>query len=122
MTRYGHVFTKDAKVRPWKAAIRARLLFAEEYRGELVRFFEIASSRGLKVEAIFVLPKPKTKKAGPPHLRRPDLDNLLKAAIDAFAEVGLPEDAVVVEIIARKVTASEGREPGMSLRLEVESE
>lgn len=115
----GGVYTPDEKVRPWKAAIRSRLIYAEESRGELVRLFELAAERGLKVEATFILPKAKTKKARPPHLWRPDLDNLLKAAIDALAELGLAEDSVVVEIAARKTTAKDGQSAGMLLRLEV---
>ena len=63
----------------------------------------------LEVEARFAIPRSATKRfaadaaAGAVRpLKRPDLDNTLKAALDAFNGVIFRDDAQVVEIFARK--------------------
>lgn len=68
----------------------------------------------LEVEARFGIPRSATKLfaalalAGEMWpLKRPDLDNTVKAALDAFNTVVFRDDAQVVEIIARKTYSSQ---------------
>lgn len=64
-----------------------------------------------RVEATFHMPVPpscsrleKARRLGKPHIQRPDLDNLIKALLDAL----WAEDAVVHSINASKVWAPSG--------------
>lgn len=65
----------------------------------------------LRVEMVAVFARPKRVKADgrTPHDKRPDLDNVVKSAIDGLARHF--DDGQVVEIHARKFYAARGEEP-----------
>jgi Holliday junction resolvase RusA-like endonuclease len=89
-TRQGHCFT-PAKTRDYEAAVRAQLqaLFPKPLPGPLF------------LEVCFFLPKPRKPKALLPMVR-PDLDNYLKAFLDAANGIAWADDAQLCTIQASK--------------------
>tara|TARA_R100000734_G_C3318020_1_gene111727 strand:+ start:2100 stop:2384 length:285 start_codon:yes stop_codon:yes gene_type:complete len=64
----------------------------------------------LHVELTFVVKRPKKMRKGDRiiHSKRPDLDNMVKAVLDALP---IPDDAVVCSITAKKFYAATGEDP-----------
>lgn len=87
------------KKRPVVMKYRA---FCDELREQAIKdYFELPETFSI----VFYLPMPRSwsnplrqKMAGCPHQQRPDLDNLLKAVLDAF----LLEDKMVWQVKAEK--------------------
>lgn len=80
-----------------------------EFKSELSKYAQYLPE---SFEVIFFIPMPnswseKKKKSfeGKPHQSRPDIDNLLKAIMDALAS----EDGFTHSVIAKKVWAREGK-------------
>ena len=65
----------------------------------------------------FILPRPasapKTKYS--PASKRPDIDKLSRAILDAITGVILEDDSQVVFLNARKIIASPGEQPGVRI-------
>lgn len=74
---------------------------------------------------IFLLPRPKrlcTKKASALHLvpctSKPDLDNAVKAVLDALTQAGwFKDDALVYSVFVEKYYADQGARPGANIRI-----
>ena len=89
------------------------------YRHHIIASLRLAGApRGIAntvaVEVAFALPRPKRLGAGPAqwHRSRPDVDNLSKSVLDALVDAGvLSDDAVVAELVARKLHAGSSVEP-----------
>ena len=78
----------------------------------------------VKVVVVFYMPEPKTmakkrKGRGLPHSKRPDLDNLLKAVLDAMNEVVVKDDSRIWWLVAEKHYAGG---PGVEISVTVEGE
>lgn len=102
---------KKHAVHGWKAAVA--LLYQAANAG-------VAPLDGpLEVALAFVLPRPEsyTTKRGPNvrawHDRKPDPDNLVKAALDALKGVAWRDDAQIARMSIAKVMASATEPPGM---------
>lgn len=64
------------------------------------------------VRVVFYLPRPKAiKDKSLPHTKKPDLDKLVRSVKDALSSVVWRDDALVVEIAARKEYARPGESP-----------
>lgn len=95
----------DGKARPWKAAI-----VGEAMRARLPR--ELAGP--IRLDVSFEMPRPKRlgKRYRVRHVNVPDLDNLLKAVMDALGEYGLwKDDRQVAEVRATKWYHDAGAQP-----------
>lgn len=95
----------DGRSRGWKAAI-----IAEAMRAKLPR--EAAGPIRLSIE--FEMPRPKRlrEEEAKPHTNVPDLDNLVKAVMDALGEYRLwSDDRQVCELEASKWYHAGGSEP-----------
>jgi Holliday junction resolvase RusA-like endonuclease len=68
----------------------------------------------MKVTLLFVMPRPKTVKRAEPSVA-PDLDKLVRAALDALTSVAYEDDGQVTEIHAIKIY---GGVPGLEVRVE----
>lgn len=68
----------------------------------------------------FVLPRPKSapKRTTPPASKRPDLDKLARACLDAITETVITDDARVTSLSARKRLAEIGETAGVTIRVE----
>ena len=113
MTKGGHVYTPEGKVRPWKEAIAAAC------RAKMDRPFQ----GGVRVHLRFLMPLTKLEaKKKPadrvPHCKKPDIDNLTKAVLDAIQKIAFGDDAQVAFFSADKVICAHGDEPGVQVFLE----
>jgi crossover junction endodeoxyribonuclease RusA len=68
----------------------------------------------------FVLPRPVStpKRRTPPAVKRPDLDKLERAILDAITDVIIVDDSQVVDLHATKRLAELGESPGVSIRVD----
>lgn len=68
----------------------------------------------LHVDLTFVVKRPKAMRKGDRviHSKRPDLDNMVKAVLDALP---IPDDAVVCSITAKKFYAATGEDPQIDI-------
>ena len=68
----------------------------------------------LHVDLTFIVKRPKAMRKGPRviHSKRPDLDNMVKAVLDALP---IPDDAVVCSITAKKFYAAYGEDPQIEI-------
>ena len=71
---------------------------------------------GLHVELTFLVKRPKYMRKGERviHSKRPDLDNMVKAVLDALP---IPDDAVVCSITAKKFYAAFGEDPHIEISI-----
>ena len=97
VTRQGRVYY-PVKYREWIKDMRGRLADMHVPEG------------ALHVELTFVVKRPKKMRKGDRiiHSKRPDLDNMVKAVLDALP---IPDDAVVCSITAKKFYAATGEDP-----------
>ena len=106
----GHtrLYTPDAKVRPFKEAIR--ILFAEAYQGP-------PTEKPVIVQITAVFPRTKgmihKKKPMPrvPHAKKPDSDNVAKAVCDALNQIAWRDDSQCHYLIVQKFIASGDEQP-----------
>lgn len=68
----------------------------------------------------FTLPRPKSapKRSTPPAVKRPDLDKLQRAVLDAITGVVIVDDSQVVNIVASKTLAEFDQSPGVTIGIE----
>ena len=104
----------SAKVGPW----RERVAIAAHQAMSGRALFD----GPLSVVLNFVLPRPKSapKRSTPPATKRPDLDKLERAVLDALTGVCFSDDSHVVSLIGHKRIAEIGETAGVHIGLEVE--
>lgn len=106
----GHtrLYTPDAKVRPFKEAIR--ILFAEAYQGP-----PIEGPVMMQITAVFPRPKGMIWKSKDmprvPHAKKPDHDNVAKSVCDALNQLAFRDDSQIYYSIVMKFIASGGEQP-----------
>jgi Holliday junction resolvase RusA-like endonuclease len=89
MAANGHVYNPDA-ADAWKEEIKAAFL----------PFLRSPITEPVSLRVSFFLPRPKAMKGKEeiciPHVKKPDLDNLLKACMDAMTNAGVWQDDALV--------------------------
>lgn len=72
----------------------------------------------------FILPRPKAcpKRRTPAAVRRPDIDKLSRAVLDAITSTVIADDSQVVQLIARKRIAELGEPPGVRVAIRSEAQ
>jgi crossover junction endodeoxyribonuclease RusA len=101
------------RLRPWREDLRAACL---DDRGRPVTYLPGA----VAVRLEFVMPRPTGTPKGrtPPAIRRPDIDKLERAVLDAITSAGLwDDDSCVVDIHNTKRLAEIGETPGVHIRV-----
>lgn len=104
----GVMVESSKAVKPWRADVRDALLDAG---GNPVAQF----AGPVSVVLEFVLPRPAStpKRTTPPAVKRPDLDKLERAVLDAIGSAGVwRDDSQVVRSIKSKRLAEIGESPG----------
>lgn len=73
----------------------------------------------VSVDLVFVLPRPKSapKRTTPPAIKRPDLDKLARAILDALTGVWFADDSAVVSLFASKRLAEIEESPGVHITI-----
>lgn len=107
----GRLVESSKAVGPWRTLVAWHL--AQHHLGAPV-------DGPLTVRLGFVMPRPAAtpKRSTPPAVRRPDLDKLVRAVLDAATAVVWRDDSQVVELAASKRLAELDEQPGV--RIEVE--
>ena len=116
------VFTPP-RTRRWEAKIRAvtraDAMWAADPDGLLP--FDGA----VHVTLLFRLPMPKSWSAkrrgemdGKLHIRRPDVDNLIKAALDGMGDAYYSDDCVVARVTGEKRWCADASRTGVDVRIE----
>lgn len=120
--RGGRAITTGAnpKTRIWEHEIRA-YLSAEHDEEDEIRTFEVV------VTLTFRMPRPKAhhRKDGTvkgswadvSHTSKPDLDKLIRAALDAMTGIEFVDDSQVTSITASKRYCAAGEQPGIEIEL-----
>lgn len=103
----GIMVESSKAVKPWRVDVAwaAREAFLTPLDG------------AVRLELGFVMPRPKSapKKSTPAAVKRPDLDKLVRAVMDAITGVVVVDDSQVVHLVATKRIAEIGESPGLEL-------
>jgi crossover junction endodeoxyribonuclease RusA len=101
-------------VKPWRSDIRSACV--DDRGGPLVFF-----SGPVSVRLEFVMKRPASapKRMTPAAVRKPDIDKLARAVLDAIGSAGCwRDDSQVVKLLADKRLAEIGETPGCKIRIE----
>lgn len=113
------VMVESAKdLKPWRESIR----WAAMQAGRFGSVGEIRHSDGpISVRLHFTMPRPLSapKRSTPPAVKRPDLDKLIRAVLDALSSAGTwRDDSQVVEVYASKRIAEIDEAPGVQIHVQ----
>lgn len=97
----------NPKTRPWRADVQAA---ARGIVGDAIAY----PDEPVLIALQFIMPRraAEPKRVTPQHTRKPDLDKLERAILDALSGIVYRDDAQVVHIAASKRTADIGEQPG----------
>jgi Holliday junction resolvase RusA-like endonuclease len=103
-----HITSANPQLNPWRADIHAAV--RATIGGEITY-----PTGPVLLNLEFRLPRRITepKRSTPAHTRKPDLDKLCRAAIDAIIGLIVTDDAQITGITAGKRTAERSEQPGM---------
>lgn len=101
------------KVKPWRAAVAQAAMAA----------CPPVETGPVRVHIIFHMPRPKSlPKRVKEHVKRPDVDKLVRSTLDALTGVAFPDDSNVTDLSARKQYVNPGEASGATIRIERISE
>lgn len=106
--RYGNMREANSEVGPW----RERVALEAYKHGDGVF---LPAGTPIKLILFFVLYRPlgAPKRSTPPATKKPDLDKMTRAIMDALTNVLWADDAQVVAVHARKRVAEPDESPGV---------
>lgn len=110
----GVMVESSKAVKPWRADVREG---AERSSGQA---FDAGDAVAIRLA--FVMPRPTStpKRRTPPAVKRPDLDKLIRAVLDALSSAGVwVDDSQVVDIAASKRVAELNETPGCRIALDL---
>lgn len=106
------------RVAPWRTDVREAFLKAMD----MLPGFTSLVGFALTVKIVFVMPRPKATpktRATPPAVKKPDLDKLERAVLDALTSAGVyGDDSQVVTLLAHKRLAELGEPTGAMIHVE----
>lgn len=113
----GVMVESSKAVKPWRQDVREAFLTTDGT--PRARFDQGVP---VLVRLVFVMPRPsglpKTR-ATPPHTKRPDVDKLERAVLDAIGSAGVwHDDAQVTAVVKRKRYAEPGESPGCHIHVQ----
>lgn len=101
-------------VKPWRSDIRSACIDRD---GQPLVFFDGPVS--VRLEFVMKRPTSTPKRKTPPAVRKPDIDKLSRAVLDAIGSAGCwHDDAQVVRLSATKRLAEIGEAIGCRIRIE----
>lgn len=112
----GRMIESSKYVGPWRQTVA---LFARKAARESGAFIEHGP---VNLELGFVMPRPLStpKSKTPAAVKRPDVDKLARAVLDALTGAVFKDDSQVIELRAHKRIAEHGEEPGVQIRMKGE--
>ena len=109
-TKTGKVVTTNDNpdTKPWQATVAS---FVRQEIGSAIVYPEGA----VRIDLTFVMPRrsAEPKRFTPPHTRKPDLDKLVRAILDALSGLIYTDDNQVTCVNSSKRTAAIGEQPGV---------
>ena len=103
----GIMVESSKAVKPWRVDVawKVREQFLTPFDGPV------------KLELHFVMPRPKStpKKSTPAAIKRPDVDKLARAVLDAITGVVVVDDSQIVHLVATKRIAELDEQTGVML-------
>jgi crossover junction endodeoxyribonuclease RusA len=113
----GILIESSKAVGPWRE--RVAIAAANAVAGAGAPMF--AAGAPLRVAIDFVMPRPAStpKRITPPAVKRPDVDKLARAVLDAITDVLIHDDSAVVSLIATKRLAGIDEPPGAHIAVAV---
>ena len=77
------------------------------------------TTNAVTIRLDFVMPRPAStpKRVTPPAVKRPDLDKLARAALDAITGIAIADDSQVIDLHATKRLAEIGEPPGLTITI-----
>lgn len=108
----GILVESSKELGPWRERVA---LAAREARAA----HPIWAGEALTVRLGFVMPRPTStaKRSTPPAVKRPDVDKLARAILDALTHVLFEDDSAVVDLHAEKRLAEPGEGPGVFIHV-----
>ncbi|WP_082966241.1 MULTISPECIES: RusA family crossover junction endodeoxyribonuclease [unclassified Mycobacterium] len=109
---HGVMIESSKEVGPW----RERVALAAH--NEMVRQNRsILTGVPVRIKIAFVMPRPASapKRSTPPAIKRPDIDKLTRACLDALSRVIYSDDSQVVDLRVTKRLAELGETPGAEI-------
>lgn len=105
----GILIESSKRVGPWRAVVA---LTVGEHTTHVL-------DGPVRLDLRFVMPRPKAtpKRSTPPAVKKPDLDKLVRAVLDAITGVTYRDDSQVVALSASKRLAELGETPGLELHI-----
>ncbi|MDP7337683.1 MAG: RusA family crossover junction endodeoxyribonuclease [Vicinamibacterales bacterium] len=108
--RWGAVRDANPRLKDWHHVVAGA---AQTY----AKAHNVGFDQAVAVELRFALPRPKSlPKKVVEHLKKPDLDKLTRAVLDALTGVLFKDDSQVVEIVASKTYAADHPSVGIVVR------
>ena len=106
----GILIESSKRVAPWRAVVA---LTVGEHTTHVI-------NGPVSLILRFVMPRPKAtpKRSTPPAVKKPDLDKLARAVLDALSGVAYRDDSQVVSLDASKRLAEPGELPGLKLTIQ----
>lgn len=105
------ITSANAKTNPWRADVHSAV---RDVIGDRILY----PTGAVWLYLTFVMPRPKSEpKATRQHTRKPDLDKLVRAAMDALTGIVYTDDSQVHGVHAYKRTAEAGEQPGLRVEL-----
>lgn len=104
---FARVTDDNPKTRPWRADVHAGVLAVTGSR-------IVYPTEPVALHLLFVLPRraAEPKRRLDPHTRKPDIDKLARATLDALSGLIYTRDQQVTRLHAHKRTAAPGEIPG----------
>ena len=110
------------RVAPWRTDVREAFLTGHTDLHAVCWQDRQDSLGPLVVKIVFVMPRPKATpktRATPPAVKKPDLDKLVRAVLDALTSAGVyADDSQVVTVHAHKRLAELGEPTGAMIHIE----
>ena len=109
----GIMVESSKKLAPWRTMVAYSLGQTD---------IELIETSPIHVGIAFTMPRPKSTpktRPTPPAVKKPDLDKLVRAILDAATGVAWRDDAQVVAITATKRIAELGEQPGAHVSITV---
>jgi Holliday junction resolvase RusA-like endonuclease len=109
MTAAGHVYNPNS-ADAWKEIVRTAFN----------AFRRTPLTNPIRLRVSFFLPRPKAMKgeAAVPHVKKPDVDNLLKAVMDAMTNAGVWKDDALVYVTEAGKWYAQGKKTGAQIMVE----
>lgn len=106
----GILIEQSKAVAPWRTSVAWHA--AQAYAGPVL-------DEALVVRIEFVMPRPAgcPKRTTPPAVKRPDIDKLARAVLDALSGVIWRDDSLIVDLHPTKRIAEIGETPGAHIHI-----